>query len=167
MKRIVCIDIDIYLSLLPSPVAAWATSLDTWWWQCSIRMMIFSKLQDDLELCWQVLEIRPDSPGKPRKGERAKGMNAFWNRWHLLQYSSEGNRIIAPFLTLKPLIKGDKITNNYLKYLEYRIDGRPHDLPFHWTIIPGAEKGSCHCQSRSQKRAETLFHFFPSAFCGQ
>lgn len=39
-------------------------------------MMIFSKLQDDLELCWQVREIRPDIPGKPRKGERAKGMNA-------------------------------------------------------------------------------------------
>ena len=86
------------------------------------------------------------------------------------QYSSEDNRIIAPFLTLKLLIKGDKITENYLTYLTYltyRIDGRPHDLPFHWTIIPGAEKGSCHCQSHSQKRAETLFHFFLSGLCGQ
>lgn len=143
--------INNYLPLLPSPVAAGTASLDTWWWQCAITMMIFFflKLQNNLELCWRVLEIHLDSPGNTRKRRTGEGNAYFLKPVAFNSQYREDDRIIAPFLVLKLLIKGDKITENYLTYLTYRIAGRPHDLPFHWTIIPGARKGSCHCQSRS------------------
>lgn len=121
-------------------------------------------VQEGLELRW-CSSLLQEKIKKERTGERNECCLKPVAFTQTTPYS-EDSRIIAAFLALRLLIKGNRITEDYLTYLTYGIDGRPHDLPFHWTIIPGAEKESCHCQSRSQKRAETLFQLLPSVFCG-